>query len=359
MTLLVLVAALSILILVHEAGHFFVARRLGIRVERFSIGFGPVLCRWKPGQTEYAVSALPLGGYVKMAGEQSDTVTGAPWEYGSRPIWQRAGIVFAGPMVNYVTGTLLFILIFWAGYPTLGPVVGRALEGYPAQAAGFQAGDRVLAVGGVPVETWEQVTEQIRGQVSGRPVALTIIRGGAEQVIAVQPQVRQGKTWLGRSTRVAVVGLTPADDVRIIRYPLPVAVVQGVKRTWWLTSMTYQAFWQMATGALPVKESLTGPVGIFYITSSAAELGWRYLVQLFAVISVSLAIFNLLPLPVLDGGHLVFLAAEQIRRRPLSLRVQELMTQAGMYLLIGMLVVVTYNDVMKFQLVSRITEWFK
>ncbi|OGX40672.1 MAG: RIP metalloprotease RseP [Omnitrophica WOR_2 bacterium RIFCSPHIGHO2_02_FULL_68_15] len=352
MTPLILLIALSILIIVHEAGHFVVARRCGVRVERFSIGFGPVLLRWRRGETDYAISAFPLGGYVKMAGEQGDGRTGARWEYGSQPVWRRAGIVLAGPLVNYATGILLFTFLFWAGSPTLMPTIGGVLEGYPAAAAGLRPGDRIVAVAGAPVESWEQVTARIRRQTSGAPVVLLIQREGAEQAITVTPTVRTG-------TRTAVVGLTPSDEVRIVRAPLPEAAVRGVGRAWDLTVMTGVSLWQMVTGALPLKESLTGPVGIFYITSSAAALGWRYLVQLFAVLSVSLAIFNLLPLPVLDGGHLAFLLIERIRRRPVSLKIQEVATQAGMVFLIGMLLVVTYHDLSRFQLVSRLTGLFK
>lgn len=350
MTIVVLLVCLSVLIIVHEWGHFATARRLGVRVERFSIGFGPRLWRWKPGETEYAVSLFPLGGYVKLAGESPEARTGASWEYGSRPVWQRAGIVAAGPVVNYVTGLALFIMIFWAGFPRLAPTVGGLVEGYPAAAAGVRAGDRIAAVNGRPVDSWEAVTTQIRQATSGAPIQLAIRRDGAEQMIAVSPQITAG---------VAVIGMTPAEEIQIIRYALPRAIVEGAQRAWWLTVMTYQALWQLATGALPIKESLTGPVGIFYLTSSAAALGWRYVAQLMAVLSVSLAIFNLLPIPVLDGGHLLFLGIERLRRRPVSLKVQAVMTQAGMYLLLGVLLLVTYNDLVKFQLLQRVTHWLK
>lgn len=359
MTPLVLIVALSILILIHEAGHFFMARWLGVQVDRFSIGFGRVLFRWRRGQTEYCLSLLPLGGYVKLAGEQAAGTTGARWEFGSRPVGQRAGIIVAGPLVNYMTGILLFILIFWAGHPTLAPQIGTILPGYPAAASGLQPQDLILRVNHIPVESWEMVTDLVRRQTSGAPLALVVQRGGVEQTLLVRPKVKTGRTIFGRSVKVAVVGMLPAGGVRIVRYPVDRAIVEGVRRTWWLTTMTYQSLWQMATGALSMKESLTGPVGIFYLTSSAAQMGWRYLVQLFAVLSVSLALFNLLPIPVLDGGHLVFLGWERLRRRPVSVRVQEVMTQAGMCLLLGLLFLVTYNDLVKFQVIQRLADLFR
>ena len=359
MTALVLLTTLSVSILVHELGHFLMARRFGVRVERFSIGFGPVLLKWRPGETEYALSLLPLGGYVKMAGEQPAERTGAAWEYGSRPVWQRAAIVVVGPLVNYVTGILLFTAVFWIGAPTLMPVVGEVMAGYPAARAGFQSGDRLVAIDGRPVDTWEAVTARVRRQVSGAAIQILIRRAGQEQTVTVHPQVKTGPGVFGHATRVAVIGMTPSGEVQLVRLRLPAAAAAGIRRTWTLTVLTYQSFWQMVTGVLPLKESLTGPVGIFYLTSSAAHLGRRYLAQLFPVLSVSLAIFNLLPIPALDGGHLAFLGWEGLRRRPASLRVQETMGQVGMVMLLGMLLMVTYNDLAKYQVVQRVTHFFR
>ncbi len=337
MTALVLLTTLSVSILVPELGHFLMARRFGVRVERFSIGFGPVLLKWRPGETEYALSLLPLGGYVKMAGEQPAERTGAAWEYGSRPVWQRAAIVVVGPLVNYVTGILLFTAVFWIGAPTLMPVVGEVMAGYPAARAGFQSGDRLVAIDGRPVDTWEAVTARVRRQVSGAAIQILIRRAGQEQTVTVHPQVKTGPGVFGHATRVAVIGMTPSGEVQLVRLRLPAAAAAGVRRTW----------------------TLTGPVGIFYLTSSAAHLGRRYLAQLFAVLSVSLAIFNLLPIPALDGGHLAFLGWEGLRRRPASLRVQETMGQVGMVMLLGMLLMVTYNDLAKYQVVQRVTHFFR
>lgn len=359
MTPLILLAALSVLIFVHEAGHFLVARRCGVRVERFSIGFGPVILRWTRGETEYVVSLLPLGGYVKMAGEGvEDPKTGAAYEYSSQPIPRRAAIIAAGPLVNYATGILLFIVMFRAGAPTLMPTVGAVLPDYPAAAAGVQPGDRIVRVGDVAVDSWEAVTTQIRRRTTGTAIPVVLQRDGVEQTVEITPKIRQTRGLFG-SSKTAMIGLTPSNDVRIVRMSWPGSVQQGLSRAWELTVLTYRSLWQLITGSMPIKESLTGPVGIFYITSSAAAMGWQYLCQLFAVLSVSLAIFNLLPLPVLDGGHLLFLAIETVRRRPVSRRVQEVATQAGMALLIGMMLVVTYHDLSRFQLFARMSEFFK
>ena len=356
---LILLLSLSVLILVHEYGHFWVARRLGVKVERFSIGFGPVIFKWVKGQTEYVVSLLPLGGYVKMAGDNPAESSGAWWEYTSRPVSQRAGIVLAGPVVNYVTGALLFIGVFWAGYPALKPVIGELIEGYPAATSGLKTNDQVIAINGVEVHIWEELTQQLRTQTHGNPVELTVQRDKAVRTISVTPQIRAGKSILGKQTKVAVVGIAPSGEVILQKHTFSQAVVKGVTRTWELTVMTYQALWGIITGALPAKESLTGPVGIWVLTTSAAELGVRYLAQLLAIISVSLGIFNLLPIPVLDGGHLLFLAIERIRKKPVSLKIQEMTMQAGMVMLIGMMLFVTYQDLLKFKVVEKVVGFFR
>ncbi|MBI4313324.1 MAG: RIP metalloprotease RseP [Candidatus Omnitrophica bacterium] len=359
MNLLILIAALSVLIIIHELGHFLTARAFGVKVERFSIGFGPVLLKRKAGQTEYAVSLLPLGGYVKMAGEQAGEATGSPEEYGSRPVWQRFAIVGAGPVVNYAAGIFLFTVVFWAGYPVLVPRIGAVMENYPAAEAGLLPGDRIVRINEKPADSWEALTETIRKQTSGAPVRFLVKRDGAERVIEVQPQVREGRSIFGKPARVAMVGMTPSGEVQLVRYGLIEAAVKSVEHAIWLTGMTFQAFWYMATGAMPIKDSLTGPVGIFYLTTSAAALGWRYLLQLFALLSVSLGIFNVLPIPVLDGGHLAFLAVEGLRRKPVSMRIQEKMSQVGMCLLLGMLLMVTYNDLAKIGVFEKITGLFR
>ncbi len=353
MTWLAVVVTFSIIILVHELGHFLVARRVGVRVERFSLGFGPRLLKVRRGETEYVLSLFPIGGYVKMAGEESDEgAPKRPWEYRARSVWERMGIVAAGPLVNYAVGFALFALIFLVGAPILTPKVGGILEGYPAASSELKVGDRILSVNNTRVETWEEMTRTIQRQVG--TVALTVDRAGSVLSVTIQPSVREVTNLVGSKVRVGMIGITPSDEVQVRRYPLPQALVKAGERVWMLTSVTLQALWRMATGGLSIKDSVTGPIGIFVITSSVAEQGLISLLQLVALLSTSLGLFNLLPLPVLDGGHLAFLLVERLKGTPVSFRAQEMMTRVGLGLLVLLLVVVTVNDLARFRIADRL-----
>lgn len=257
-------------------------------------------------------------------------------------------IVFAGPFVNYLLGFGLFVAIFLVGAPTLGTKIGQVLEGYPAAEAGVRPGDRIQGINGRPVENWEEVTRAIHSQMT--PVLLTVERDHQMLTLAVQPKVEVMANLLGSKVRVGMIGITPSEEILTRRYPFHLAVLKSADRVWTLTTLTLQAFWRILTGGLAIRESITGPIGIFHITSSAAAQGLVYLLQLIAVLSTSLGLFNLLPIPVLDGGHLAFLLLERIKGSPVNIRTQEMMTRVGLGLLMLLLVVVTYNDLIKFKL---------
>ena len=348
---------LSLIILVHEWGHFVIARRIGVKVERFSFGFGPVLLRWRRGQTDYALSLLPFGGYVKLAGE-SEEVPGPvkAWEYRARSIPERMGIVFAGPLVNYLLGFLLFFIVFMVGSPVYTSRIGRVIEDYPAQAADLRPGDRIVAVDGQPVKSWEEMTRAI--QIQTRSVTLTVEREGRRFQQTIEPKVTQRKAWFGPTRPIAQVGIAPSDEVEVQRYPPVAAFFKAAHQVWFLTRITLQALWTIATGGLSLRETVTGPIGIFYITATVAQQGLISLLQLIAVLSTSIGLFNLLPVPVLDGGHLAFLAAEWLRGRPLSVRIQEAMTRVGLGFLLLLLAVVTYNDLLRFDIGGRVLSFF-
>ncbi len=350
---LAFLVTLSLIILVHEWGHFAVARRIGVKVERFSFGFGPRLVTWTHRGTEYALSLLPFGGYVKLAGESEETPGPMrSWEYRARSVGERALIVLAGPGINYLLAFLLFFVVFTVGAPTAMTKVGRVLEGYPAAEAGVQTGDRILEVGGRPVTSWEEMTRAIQGQTG--PFPMVVERAGRRFTREVEPRVGERRSWLGGVRRTGMVGITPSDEVEIRRYPPGEALSKSAAQIGFLTRVTLLALWNILTGALSLKETITGPIGIFVITSSVAEQGIRSLLQLIAVLSTSIGLFNLLPIPVLDGGHLAFLAAERFRGRPVSIRAQEAMTRTGLVFLLLLLAVVTYNDLVKFEIGQRL-----
>ena len=353
---LAFVVTLSLIILVHEWGHFVVARRIGVKVERFSFGFGPRLMTWTRAGTEYALSLLPFGGYVKLAGESAEASGPVrSWEYRGRSIGERMAIVLAGPFINYLLGFLLFAVVFTVGSPVFTTKVGRVLEGYPAAQAGIQPGDRILAVNGSPVDNWEEMTRQIQNQVES--VTLRLDRGGQISSVVLNPKVREQRGFLNRK-RTGIVGITPSNEVRIQRYPLPQAVVRAWHQIWFLTGMTLQSLWNILTGRLSFKESFTGPIGIFHITSVVAQQGITPLLHLIAVLSTSIGLFNLLPIPVLDGGHVAFLAVERLHGKPVSLNSQERMTRVGLGVLLLLLAVVTYNDLLRFDIGGKLMAWF-
>ncbi len=354
---LAFLVTLSLIILVHEWGHFVMARIIGVKVERFSFGFGPQLLRRTRGGTEYVLSLLPFGGYVKLAGEVEESTRPAkPWEYRARSVRERGSIVLAGPVINYALGFSLFFVVFLVGAPVYTTKIGQVMPAYPAAQAGLRQGDRILAVEGKPVDSWEQMTRAIQAQPDS--VTLTIEREGSQFPQLLQPKVLERTNLFGTKVRVGIVGITPSDETRTQRYAPPQAFLKAGTQVWFLTRMTLFSLWSILTGGLSLKESFTGPIGIFYITSTVAQQGVVSLLQFIAVLSTSIGLFNLLPIPVLDGGHLAFLCVERLRGRPVSIRVQETMTRVGLGCLLLLLAVVTYNDLLRFNVGGRLWSLF-
>ncbi|PIQ84695.1 MAG: RIP metalloprotease RseP [Candidatus Omnitrophica bacterium CG11_big_fil_rev_8_21_14_0_20_63_9] len=344
---------LGILIIVHEAGHFLVARWSGVRVLRFSIGFGPRLATWTRGHTEYAVSAIPFGGYVKMAGEQRAEHAQEPWEYLSKPIATRARIVFAGPFVNYLCAILTLWLVFVIGYPEALPVVGKLVPDMPAVEAGLASGDRVQAIDGKPVKTWQEMTDIIYAS-SGKPLAFSVTREGSPMTLTITPTSHTTKDVLGREKTIGQVGIYNAGDVEIFR----VGPLEGLRRMIKLHNefiiTTLLGLWFLMTGQLSLTESATGPIGIVLMIKEGVQLGLPMLLYRVGLFNLCLAIFNLLPIPILDGGHLFFLGIERLRRRPVSLNVQERSAQVSFVLLMALILVICVNDLKRFGLIDRV-----
>ena len=359
LSLIYFLAVLSILVLVHEFGHFMVAKRIGVRVEKFSFGFGPKIFSVKTKETEYIVSLIPLGGYVKMAGDEpGEVLVNKPWEFLSRKVHERFNIIFAGPLLNYALAFLIFSVIFMFGSPTLTCEIGGLLKGYPAEKANLVVGDRIISVDGTQVKYWEDMTEIIRKRVDGS-IRLTIERKGSVFETAISPVVRETKDIFGKSVKVALIGVAPSQRIEKVRYGPVQSFYMGFKKLMQLTFITYKSLFAIITGRLSLKESMTGPIGIFVITGKAAELGLIYIFHLMGILSASLAIFNLLPLPVLDGGHIIFLALEKVRGKPLSEKTQERIANLGITFLILLTLFVFYNDIMNFRIADKVVGLFK
>ncbi|MDD2680460.1 MAG: RIP metalloprotease RseP, partial [Candidatus Omnitrophica bacterium] len=295
---------LSVLIVVHEFGHFIIAKKIGVRVEQFSLGFGKVLFRKKKSGTDYTVSAVPLGGFVKMAGDNLEEYSGKPDEYFSQAPGKRFWIIFCGPLLNYVLGILLFWMIFFIGYPTLTTKIGGLIDDFGAKQAGLQAGDVITAIDGRKTETWEDIQKVIYTRKTAEAVDVSFLRLGKESTVNVRLKEKVLENQIGQKRKVGLLGISPFNEVIKVRHGFFKSFGLGLRKSWDLTVMTYAALGRLVTGRLSMRESMTGPLGIFFITSKAAQLGVVAILHLMAVLSISLAIFNLLPLPILDGGHI-------------------------------------------------------
>ncbi len=342
----------------HELGHFLCAKKVGVRVEEFSVGFGRKLFKRKKKDTEYSVSLVPLGGYVKMSGDSLEEYKGKPYEYLSKTPQARAAIVFCGPLLNYVLGFLFFWVVFFAGYPTLTSTVGALVDGMGAQAAGVQAGDKIISVDGKNVNLWEEIQDGVYEKKAGDIVSLTVERGGKELNFDVTIKEKEFDDILGKKKSIGIIGIEPKSDELIkVRHGFFESLLLAAEKTWLLTRLTYQSLWWMISGQLSLKESVTGPLGILMITSNVASQGIIAVLNFIALLSISLGIFNLLPLPVLDGGHILFLAIEKIRGKNFSLKTERIITRLGISLLIFLALIVTYNDLLRFG--SKIFGWMK
>ncbi len=341
------VLVLSILIIIHELFHFLACRRLGVRVERFSLGFGPRLFGIKRGDTDYCLSAIPLGGYVKMAGEEAgDKRTGEKWEYLGQPVGGRAQIVIAGPLGNFVLAYLIFVAIMIAGYPVLTTRISEPMKDFPAAAAGLQKDDRIVALNGKKLADWEDMLNRMEREVRG-PAEFIIERGGAQFEITITPKMIEHTDLFGRKRIVSRIGVLPSGEIVTVKHrPGGALYLSGVKVVQ-MSGQIVQSFWALITRRVPAKDAISGPVGVFQLMKEATELGIIPLAYIAAALSVMLAILNIFPFPALDGGHLLFLAIEKIRKRPLNRKIQEAATEVGFALLILLMLFVTYNDVVK------------
>jgi regulator of sigma E protease len=343
-TSVLFIVVLGALIFVHEFGHFIFAKKAGVRVDRFSLGFGPPLWRRQWGETEYRVAVVPLGGYVKMYGENPEEDISTPeGSFLHQSVWKRIPIVAAGPFFNLFFAILLIAFIHVVGLPVEKSVeLGRILDGSAAAQAGLHTGDVVIALNGRPIERIHELKAQITAS-AGQTLHLQVRRDGQVLTLPVTPHLdAASQEWrIGVELRAGEVAMQRSNPLT--------ALGQGIAWTWRITKLSVMGFGKILSGAVPVSESLAGPLGIARELGRQAQAdgGWRNVVFFTAAISVSLAILNLLPIPVLDGGHLLFFAIEIINGKPLSLRKREIAQQVGLLILVGLMLFAFYNDIMQ------------
>ena len=344
------------LIFFHELGHFAVARLFRIGVRTFSLGFGPKLLKLRRGKTDYCLSLIPLGGYVALAGEEDeaeqpdpkgkeiDGVLFAPEElYSGRPAWHRLLVVLAGPVANFVLALIIYCGIAWAqGQTYLLPEVGDVTPGTPAATAGIQPGDRVLSIDGKPIENWNAVAEGI-GAGNGKPVTIVLSRGGSEVTLSLTPEAKTRANIFGEEKPAWLIGIRASTATGHLPLGPVEAIGAGFRQTWDMIAFTCESFVKLAQRVVPL-DNVGGPILIAQMVGQQAEQGLSAVLLLAALISVNLGILNLLPIPILDGGHIVFFTLEMLMGRPVSATAREWSAKVGMALLLGAVVLLYWQN---------------
>jgi len=360
-TLLSFLVALTVVVFVHEFGHFIIARRNGVRCEAFSIGFGPELFGFTDRHgTRWKFSLIPLGGYVRMFGESDEMrAIESGGKHDAQPltdeeksvslryktVGQRAAIVFAGPAVNFLFAIAVFFFIYlFYGRPVIDPVIGEVVTGSAAAEAGLQPGDRILAIDGKEITRFDDL-QRIVQLGYGTKLQLTVQRDTAQLDIPVTPRIVEREDAFGNKQKTALLGIAASGEARTVKkLGLVGAMGESLSQTWGVVEATGVAVGQMITGKRGT-EDLGGPIRIAKYSGQAAKVGFVGFVLFLAILSINLGLINLVPVPLLDGGHLLFYAIEAVRGRPLSDRAQEVGFRIGLALVGALMVFSTWNDI--------------
>ena len=347
-TIISAVILLGALIFVHELGHFLVAKRSGVGVEKFSLGFGPKIIGKKIGETEYLISAIPLGGYVKMVGEDpEEQVTDLEKSFTNKPVGARLAIVSAGPIFNLLFSVAILAIVFMVGIkvPSDSSAVGNVRIGHPAEVAGLKSGDTIVEIEGKSVDKWHQMAEIIH-KSPNKELSFKVKRGSGETIdLKIIPKAETVKDVFGKDQQVGLIGIEPSLVTE--RYNPIIATLKGFERTWDIIYLTFWAMYKMITGDISAK-NIGGPLLIFQKAGEFASEGFLPYATFAALISINLGILNLLPIPVLDGGHILFFLIEIIFRKPVSIRSREVAQQVGIFILVSLMLFAFYNDIMRF-----------
>ncbi|HUC50535.1 MAG TPA: RIP metalloprotease RseP [Xanthobacteraceae bacterium] len=351
---------LSIVVFFHEFGHFIVARLSGVRVLVFSIGFGPELCGFNDRHgTRWKISAIPLGGYVKFFGDENAAsapelprleamnATERAESFFFQPVRKRAAIVFAGPLANFILAIAIFAAIFGIyGKQSMSARVDQVQPDSAAAAAGFQPGDLVVAIDGKAITDFAEM-QRVVSESAGDPLTIKVDRKGADVVLKATPVLKEVKDNFGNVHRIGILGISrsmDADDMKFQPVSPPQAVVMGVQETWFIIDRTLSYIGGVVVGRESA-DQLGGPARIAQISGQVAKIGFVALIHLVGVLSVSIGLLNLFPIPLLDGGHLLFYSIEALRGRPLSERAQEVGFRIGLAIVVMLMIFATFNDI--------------
>jgi regulator of sigma E protease len=342
------IIALSLLILVHELGHFLVARLAGVKVLTFSLGFGKKLLSFKKGETEYALSLVPLGGYVKLLGESPDEEVqeeDVPRSYAHKPPFTKILIAFSGPFFNLIFAAVLFYVVMISGYTVLSTKVGSVEKGYPAYEAGIKEGDIIVNIEGKEINEWSDIMETMAEAQPG-PLRFTVNRAGSLVKVVITPKETESKNIFGEPIKRKVIGITASSEM-IAKKDSPLgAVTKAFYQTYNLSKITILGIVKLVMGSISPK-NVGGPLLILEVAGKQAKEGVTSLIYFVAIISINLGIVNLLPIPILDGGHILFHVIEIITRRRMSQRWVDIAQKVGMGILVAVMVLAFFNDIMR------------
>ena len=343
------IVVLGILIFFHELGHFLVAKLFNVKVLKFSLGFGVTLIGKKVGETEYVISTVPLGGYVKMLGENDEEAEDVPPEeaersFNNQKVIKRIAIVAAGPIFNILLALFLFVgLHLFSGDYILNSEIGQVREGSPAEKAGLMKGDAILTVQGKTTGSWSEIKKMVEDK-AGEPLIITVQRGDQTLSFKVIPEEAVEKNIFGEDIKSALIGVVSSGNYKKVKLEPWQAVMVGFQKTGEVVQLTCLTVVKLFQGVVPLK-TVGGPILIGQMTGQVAQEGFTNLIPWTAVISINLGILNLFPVPILDGGVIIFLLIELILGKPISFKKREVAQKIGLFLLIFLMVVVFYNDI--------------
>ncbi len=347
MNLIYAIILFGFLIFIHEIGHFLAAKICGVRVLKFSIGFGPKLIGKRIGETEYLLSAVPLGGYVKMYGEElTDEVINERYSFKHQPVYKKIFIVFSGPLFNIIGAVFLFWIVFVHGVPVLKPVIGEVMEKSPAYMAGLKKGDKILEIEGQKISNWFDMAQFIQ-QNPDKNLNFKIERNGEIIQLQITPQGKKAKNIFGENIFVGQIGIKPDEKAVFIKKEDPFnALNKSIQKCYEIVELTYLTIVKIFQRVVST-EVIGGPILIFQAAGKTAEQGFVSFLSFAAIISINLGVLNLLPIPVLDGGHILFFLIEAIRRKPLSEKFIAVSQKIGIAFLVALMMLAFYNDILR------------
>lgn len=349
MTFLFAIILLGIIIFIHELGHFLSAKWMGVKVLKFSLGFGPKLAGRKYGDTEYCISSIPLGGYVKMLGEEPGEELKAEEKslaFNYQPVWKRFVIVASGPVFNILFAVIIFFLVFLSGFPVLVPEIGSVMPDSPAEIAKLIKGDRIIGIDGITINQWDEMTTLIHNN-PGKPMRFKIKRDGNRFTLSITPERKKVKDIFGEEKEVGLIGIRPSGNTFIKRDGFFDAALNSVAKTWDISELTIVSIVKLIERVIPMN-TLGGPILIIQMAGDQASKGILNFFLFMAIININLGVLNLLPIPILDGGHILFLGIEAVRKKPLNEKIIAVAQRVGLAIILTIMAFAFYNDIVRF-----------